>query len=119
GGVVLLAADRVADDNRATLSIHGLLGPSEVQQRLPRERHRPLLAVIELLAHAWRDRQLPREGIPLELTHPAADRRVRLAWRLGVGVVVQRRVPTLGRDVGDAVLAALDVGPEGSSVRRL
>ena len=71
--VVLLAAHRVADDHGDALGIDVPAGPPGVDQGLARRGHRPLLAVIHLVADLGRQRQAPADRIPGEFTDPSAD----------------------------------------------
>ena len=111
--VVLLAADRVADDHGDAFGVDSPVREPGIHQCHARPGHRPLLADVELLGHLGWDGQAPRHRVPVELTHPAPDGGVRLVGGRRVGVVVQRRVPPLRRCLGDAVPALPDVAPEG------
>ena len=117
--VLLVAADRVADDHGDTLRVHGPVWPAGVEQRRTGARHRPLLAIVQLRADRRRYRQLPRERLPGVVADPPADPGVCLVRCVGVGVVVQLRIPAFRRHVADAVAAGLDVVPERRRVRRL
>ena len=110
--VVLLAADRVADDHRDVVGVDVPVGPARIDERRAGGADRPPLTVVHLVGDLRRDRQLPADRIPRVVADPAADRRVRLV-RLGVvGREVQRRVPALGWDVADRVATPGDVRPE-------
>ena len=117
--VVLLAADRVAEDHRHAVGVDLPVRPAGVHQCRARGAHGPALALVHLLGHLGRYRQLPAQRIPGELAHPAADLRVSLVHRRVVGRVVQRRIPALGRHLGDRIAAFAQVGPEGLGVGRL
>ena len=110
--VVLLAADRIAEDHRHPLGIDVPVRPACVQQRRPRRGHRPTLPLIHLGGDLGGNRQSPRHGVPGELPDPRSDPRVGLVGSSRIWVVVQLRVPALRRHVTDAVLAVPDVGPE-------
>src|SRR5437660_2833973 len=59
---------------------------------------------------------MPLHRIPNPLAHPAADFRIGRVRSSGIGVVVKRRIPTISRDLSDAVTALLDVLPESRHV---
>ena len=114
--VVLLAAERVAEDHADAVGIDVPAGPAGIEQRGARGRDRPLLPDIHLRRDLRRDGQPPSQRVPRELADPSPDTRVGLVQGLRVGVVVQRGVPALGRHVGDAVPALAKVPPEGLGI---
>ena len=114
--VVLLAADSVAEDDRDPLVVDIPARPAGVEQGLAGGGEGPALAFVHLVRDRRRDRQPPRDRVPVELADPAADPRVGLVPRGAVGGVVVLGVPALGRHLGDAVPPALDVGPERVAV---
>src|SRR6266581_5153388 len=59
---------------------------------------------------------MPLHRIPIPFAHPAPNLRVRLIRSTGIGVVIEGRIPTLRRNVGDAVTALLYVFPESRNV---
>ncbi len=117
--VVLLAADRVAEDDGDPVGVDGPVGPAGVGQRSPRGRNRPPLSLVHLRGDRGRDRQAPGDRVPVELAHPPADPGVGLVPGGMVRVEVERRVPAFRWDVRDGVPAALDVLPEGVPGRGL
>ncbi|OQC41260.1 MAG: hypothetical protein BWX64_01026 [Acidobacteria bacterium ADurb.Bin051] len=119
GEVVAVAGHRVAEDHRGPHRIERALGVAVVAERLARRRDRVALGVVHLGRDPRRERQLPAEGIPAELPHPAADLRVGLVRNPRVGVVVEVGIPALPRRLGDAVAAVEDVLPEGGDVGRV
>ena len=119
GQVVLLAAHRVADDDRGALEVQRALGPAAVGQGHARAGDGPLLRAVHGVADLGRHRQPPAERIPLPVAHPSADLRVRLLVDERVGIVEERRIPTARVDLRDGVVALADVAPEGPGVRRV
>ena len=116
GQVVVLTGHRVAQDDRGALVVDRL---AMVGQHRPGAGDGPLLAIVDRLAHLRRDRQLPRQRVPLPVADPAADLRVRLVGCSVVFVVVQGRVPAAGQHLADRVATAGDVVPVGRSIGRV
>src|SRR6185369_12424440 len=61
----------------------------------------------------------PAGGVPRVLAHPAADLRIRFVRRLGVGIVIEGKIPAVGRGLPDAVATVPDVVPESRNVGRI
>ena len=117
GEVVLLAGHGVAENHRRAIEIQRPLGIAVVFQRFARAGDGPFLRHVHGVGHARRNRQVPLHRLPGVLAHPAADLRIRLVGRGGIGVVIELRVPTVRRDFADAVAAVLHVFPESRDIR--
>ena len=117
--VVLVAGHGVAEDHRGALTVEGPLGMTVVGEGLAGAGDGPFLGAVHGVGDARRNRQAPGEGIPAPVLDPTTDLRVELVGCLGVGVVVEVRVPATLGDVADAVAAGLDVRPERRSVGRV
>src|SRR5579864_1215217 len=59
---------------------------------------------------------MPPHRIPNPLAYPAADLRISLVRSTGIGVVVKRGIPTIWRNLRDAVTTLLHVLPESGHV---
>ncbi len=112
---VVVAPQSVPEDDPHVLGVQGALGIAVVQERFPARGHGPPLGQVHLRRHPGRDGHAPADGIPGILAHPSADLRVGLGRRLGIRVVVERRIPAVG-DVADAVSPRGQVGPERGGV---
>ena len=62
GLVVLLAADRVADDHRDVVGVDVPVGPAGVDERRPGGADRPTLAVVHLIGDLRRNGSFQRIG---------------------------------------------------------
>src|SRR6266498_3019161 len=102
----------VAQDYSNSIRIERPLGVAVIFQSLARGRDCPLLRQIHGIGHTRWNRQMPLHWIPVPLAHPAADLRISLVRSTGIGGVVKRRIPTILRDLLDAVTSVLDVFPE-------
>ncbi len=112
--VVALAAHGVAQDDGGGLGVERPIRMASVAQRLAGAQQGPLLPVVHGGCDPGRDAQLGRiEGDPAD---PTADLRVGLARRLGIGIPVVRRAPSIGRHFGDRVLPFQNVLPESLRV---
>ncbi len=106
----------VAQNNGDPFRVQGTGRIAVVVQGLPRRHNAPFLGKIHGHADLRRYRQAPFQGIPFPVAHPASDLGVGFVERLRVRIVVESRVPSVGRHLGDAVPAVLDVLPELRSV---
>ena len=117
GEIVLFPAQGIAQDHGGPVQVQRTLGVTVVFQRFAGAGDRPFLRPIHGVGHFGRDGQVPFHRVPRVVADPAADLGIGLVWRAVVGVEIQRRVPTVGIDFGDAVTAVLHVFPESRDVR--
>ena len=103
GEVVFLAGHGIAEDHRRALRVQRALGISVILQGFARAGDRPLLRFVHGIGDARRNRQMPLHRVPHVLAHPAADLGIGLVGRRWIGIVIERRIPAVGRDLGDAV----------------
>ncbi len=95
GEVVLLAGHRVAEDHGGAIEVELARWVAEVDERLARAGDRPLLAVVHRVGDRRQDAHAPVQRLPCPVADPAADLRVALVGRLGVGVEVTRGIPAI------------------------
>ena len=116
---MLLTGHGIAQNHGRAIEIQRALGKTVVFQRFAGAGDRPFLGAVHGIHNPRRNRQVPLDGVPNELTHPTADLGIGLVGRARVGIVVERRVPSVRCDLADAVTAALDVFPERRCIRSI
>src|SRR5579859_5491292 len=116
---MFLAGHGITEDHGDAIWVQRALGISVVFEGFSSSGDCPLLRLIHSIGDARGNREMPFHGIPDLIAHPAANLRVRLVGGGVVRVVVESWVPTIGRDLSDAVAAGLYVVPESVDVRRI
>src|SRR5271166_377759 len=109
---MLFPSHSIAQNNGRAIGVERSVGIAEIFQRFASTSDGPALRLIHCFYDARWDGQSPLHGVPLPLSHPAADLRICLVGRAVVGIEVERRIPPLRRNIGDAVAALLHVLPK-------
>ena len=112
GEIMFFAAHGVAEDDRRAVGIERPLRIAVIFQRFAGAGDGPFLRFIHGIGDAGRNGKSPLQGFPHILAHPATDFGVSLIRRAVIGIVIERRIPAVGRDFADAVSAVLYVVPE-------
>ena len=106
-------------DHGGAIEVQRPRGVAVIIQRFARAGDGPFLRVVHGIDYAGWDGQAPLERIPFVLAHPAADFGVSLIRCAPIGIIVKRRIPTVGRNLADAVTALLHVFPKSRCVRSI
>ena len=119
GEIVFFSGHGIAENDGRAVRIQRPFRITVVFQGLARASDRPFLGLVHGVDDPRRDRDVPLHWLPWELTYPAADLRVSLVRRAMVRIVIKRRVPTVSRNLADAVTAVLHILPERLCVRSI
>ncbi len=110
GLIVALATHGVAHDDRGRFGVEWAVGMAGVAQGFACTQQCPLLPFVHGHRHARWDLKLGR--VERNAADPAADFRIGLARRLGIGIVVIGGAPARGAHLGDRIPAFKHVAPE-------